>query len=35
MKNIYKKVNRKKSITILDESLGDILDKTINFLVHS
>ena len=35
MKNIYEKDHRKKSITILDESLGDILDKTINFLVHS
>ena len=35
MKNIYEKDHRRKPITILDESLGDILDKTINFLVHS
>lgn len=35
IKNIYEKDHRRKPITILDESLGDILDKTINFLVHS
>jgi len=35
MKNIYEKDHRRKPITILDESLGDILDKTINFLVYS
>lgn len=35
VKNIYEKDHRRKPITILDESLGDILDKTINFLVHS
>ena len=35
VKNIYEKDHRRKPITILDESLGDILDKTINFLVYS
>lgn len=35
IKNMYEKDHRRKPITILDESLGDILDKTINFLVHS
>ena len=35
MKSLHKKDHRKKVKTILDEPLGDILDKTINFLVHS
>lgn len=35
VKNIYEKDHRRKPVTILDESLGDILDKTINFLVYS
>ena len=35
MKNIYEKDHSRKISTILDEPLGVILDKTINFLVHS
>lgn len=33
--NIYEKEYNREPITILDEPLGDILDKTINFLVYS
>ena len=35
MKSLHEKDHRKEVRTVLDEPLGDILDKTINFLVHS
>jgi hypothetical protein len=35
MKSLHVKDHRKEVRTVLDEPLGDILDKTINFLVHS
>ena len=35
MKSLHQKDHRKEVKTVLDEPLGDILDKTINFLVHS
>jgi hypothetical protein len=35
MKSLHQKDHRKEVRTVLDEPLGDILDKTINFLVHS
>ena len=35
MKSLHEKDHRKEVKTVLDEPLGDILDKTINFLVHS
>ena len=35
MKSIHQKDHRKQIKTILDEPLGNILDKTLNFLVHS
>ena len=35
MKSIHEKDHRRKPHSILDESLGEILDKTINFLVYS
>jgi hypothetical protein len=35
MKSLHEKDHRKEVRTVLDESLESILDKTINFLVHS
>jgi len=35
IKSMHEKDHRNKVNTILDEPLGDILDKTINFLVYS
>jgi len=35
MKSLHEKDHRREVRTVLDEPLGDILDKTINFLVHS
>ena len=35
MKSILKKDHSQKNRTVLDEPLGDILDKTINFLTYS
>lgn len=35
VKKMYEKDHRKKSRTILDENLGDIMDKCINFLTYS
>ena len=34
IKNIYEKDHKKKSKTILDENLGEIMDKCINFLSY-
>ena len=35
IKKIHEKDHKKKIRTILDEPLGDIMDKCINFLAHS
>jgi len=35
MKSMHEKDHRQEIRTVLDEPLGDILDKTINFLVYS
>jgi len=35
VKKMYEKDHTKKSRTILDENLGDIMDKCINFLTYS
>jgi len=35
MKSIYEKDHKKETKTIFDESLANILDKTLNFLVYS
>jgi len=35
MKSMHEKDHRREPHTIMDEPLGEVLDKTINFLVHS
>jgi len=35
IKSIHEKDHRKEPHSIMDESMGEVLDKTINFLLHS